>query len=75
MSGLDKAGDVAQKTMVMLGKTAVGLGAGVCLGLGALSAATIAEIAIPAVLTMKALGLTGAATGFLWGAKGLKKQE
>jgi hypothetical protein len=59
--------------MVMAGKTAVGLGVGLSLGIAALSAATIAEIAIPAILTFKALGLTGGAAGFLWGAKDLRK--
>ncbi|MEI6666926.1 MAG: hypothetical protein WCP29_02135 [Acidobacteriota bacterium] len=74
MSAIDTTGRIVQRSVELVGKTAVGLGAGVCLGIGALSAAAIAEIAIPAILTIKALGLTGSAAGFLWGAKAFKKQ-
>ncbi len=65
---------VASKVATVAGTTAVGLGVGLTLGVGALAAAAIAEIAIPAVLTFKALGLTCGALGLLKGAKSLKKQ-
>jgi len=61
------------KAAAMGGKVVVGVGAGLCLGVGALAAAAIAEIAIPAVLTFKALALTGGALGLVKGAKDLKK--
>ena len=64
--------DAAHKVAVLAGKTAAGLGVGLTLGVGALAAAAVAEVAIPAVLTFKALGLTCAALGFLKGAKDLK---
>ena len=60
---------VVQKTAVVAGTTAVGLGVGVTAGVAALAAAAIAEITIPAILTFKALGLTGGALGFLTGAR------
>jgi len=59
----------AHKVALIAGTTATGLGVGLTLGVGALAAAAIAEIAIPAVLTFKAFGLTCAAMGFLKGAK------
>ena len=65
--------DAVHKLAAMGGKVAVGVGAGVCLGVGALAAAAIAEVAIPAVLTFKALALTGGALGLVKGAKDLKK--
>jgi hypothetical protein len=68
-----KKGRMVYNVAVLAGKTAAGLGVGVSLGIGALATAAIAEVAIPAILTFKALGLTGAALGFLSGAKGLKK--
>ena len=61
------------KLTVLAGKTGVGLGAGLCLGVGALAVAAIAEVAIPAILTFKALALTGGALGLVKGAKDLKK--
>ena len=61
------------KTAAMGGKVVVGVGAGLCLGVGALAVAAIAEVAIPAVLTFKALALTGGALGLVKGAKDLKK--
>jgi hypothetical protein len=60
------------KVAMLAGKTAAGLGLGISLGIGALLVAAIAEVAIPAVLTFKALGLTGGALGFLSGTKDLK---
>jgi hypothetical protein len=42
---------------------------GVTIGIGALAAAAVAEVTIPAILTFKALGVTGGALGFLKGAK------
>jgi len=65
--------NAVHKAAAMAGKVAVGAGAGVCLGVGALAAAAIAEVAIPAVLTFKALALTGGALGLVKGAKDLKK--
>ena len=67
-----KGGDVIYKAAMLAGKTAAGLGVGVSLGIGALLLAAFAEVAIPAILTFKALGLTGGAVGFLYGAKDLK---
>ena len=61
--------NVAHKVAVLAGTTAAGLGVGLALGVGALAAAAVAEVAIPAVLTFKAFGLTCAALGFLKGAK------
>ena len=72
---MGKEGNTAYKVTMLLGKTAVGLGVGGCLGIGALAAAAIAEIAIPAILTFKALGLTCSALGFLKGAKDLKEKK
>ena len=68
----EKGGDVIYKGAMLAGKTAAGLGVGISLGVGALLVAAIAEVAIPAILTFKALGLTGGALGFLYGAKDLK---
>jgi len=61
--------NAAQKVAVLAGTTATGLGVGLTLGVGALAVAAVAEIAIPAILTFKAFGLTCAALGFLKGAK------
>ncbi|MEI7635809.1 MAG: hypothetical protein WCJ37_00760 [Syntrophus sp. (in: bacteria)] len=61
--------NAAHKVAVLAGTTATGLGVGLTLGVGALAAAAVAEVAIPAVLTFKAFGLTCAALGFLKGAK------
>jgi hypothetical protein len=61
--------NVAHKIAVIAGTTATGLGVGLTLGVGALAAAAVAEVAIPAVLTFKALGFTCGALGFLKGAK------
>ena len=58
----------AHKAAVMAGTTAVGR-VGVCVGVGALAAAAIAEVALPAILMFKALALTGGALGFLKGAR------
>ena len=68
----EKGGDAVYKGAMLAGKTAAGLGVGICLGVGALLVAAIAEVAIPAILTFKALGLAGGAFGFLHGAKDLK---
>ena len=65
--------NAAHKAAVLAGKTAVGLGTGVCLGVGVLAAAAVAEVAIPAVLMFKGLALTGGALGLAKGAKDLKK--
>ena len=71
--GCSKREGAVLKVASMGGKVALGLGAGVCLGVGALAAAAIAEVAIPAVLTFKALALTGGALGLVKGTKDLKK--
>ena len=71
-NGDEKWGDAVHKVAMLAGKTAAGVGVGITLGVGALAAAAIAEIAIPAILTFKALGLTCGALGFLKGAKDLK---
>jgi hypothetical protein len=65
--------NAVSKAAAMGGKVAVGVGAGLCLGVGALAAAAIAEVAIPAILTFKALALTGGALGLVKGAKDLRK--
>lgn len=54
----------------ILGKTAVGLGVGVAAGISLVVAAAAAEVAVPALIILKALGLTGGAFGFL---KGISK--
>lgn len=72
---MEKKNGFAYKAASLVGKTAVGVGVGACLGIGALAAATIAEITIPAILTFQALGLTCGAVGFLSGARALKKKE
>lgn len=61
--------NAAHKAAVIAGTTVTGLGVGLTLGVGALAAAAVAEIAVPAVLLFKAFGLTCAALGFLKGAK------
>jgi len=71
---MEKLGEGGNKFAVIVGRTAVGLGVGVCLGIGALAAATIAEVVIPAVLTFQAFGLACGAVGFLSGARALKRK-
>jgi len=61
--------NAVHKIAVIAGTTATGLGVGLTLGVGVLAAAAVAEVAIPAVLTFKAFGLTCGALGFLKGAK------
>jgi len=72
-SGCAKREDTARKVAALGGKAAVGLGTGVCLGVGVLAVAAVAEVAIPAILTFKALALTGGALGLLKGAKDFNK--
>jgi len=55
---------------MIVGKTAAGLGVGIATGIGLVVIAAAAEVAVPALLVLKALGLTGGAFGFL---KGIKK--
>ena len=62
-----------RKVATMGGKAVVGLGTGVILGAGVLSLAAVAEVAIPVLLTFKALGLTGGALGLVKGAKEFNK--
>lgn len=53
----------------VVGKTAAGLGIGVVTGLSLVVVAAAAEVAVPALLLLKALGLTGGALGFVTGIK------
>ena len=71
--GCEKREDTVRKVAALGGKAAVGLGAGVCVGVGALTAAAVAEVAIPAILTFKALALTGGALGLVKGTKDFNK--
>ena len=71
--GCSKREEAVHKAAAMGGKVVVGVGAGRCLGVGALAAAAVAEVAIPAILTFKALALTGGALGLVKGTKDLKK--
>jgi hypothetical protein len=54
----------------ILGKTAAGLGVGIVTGISLVVVAAAAEVAVPALLVLKAFGLTGGAFGFI---KGIKK--
>lgn len=54
----------------IFGKTVAGLGVGVVTGISLVVFAAASEVAIPALLVLKAFGLTGGAIGFL---KGIKK--
>ena len=65
----EKRKDTVRKVATLGGKAVVGLGTGVFLGVGVLSVAAIAEVALPVILTFKALGLTGGALGLVKGAK------
>ncbi|MFZ4440293.1 MAG: hypothetical protein ACOYOS_17855 [Syntrophales bacterium] len=71
--GCEKREDTVLKVATMGGKAVVGLGTGVVLGVGMLSVAAIAEIALPAILTFKALGVTCGALGLVKGAKDFDK--
>jgi hypothetical protein len=54
----------------IFGKTVAGLGVGIATGISLVVIAAAAEVAVPALLVLKAFGLTGGAFGFL---KGIKK--
>jgi len=54
----------------IFGKTVAGLGVGVVSGLSLIVLAGVAEVAVPAILLLKAFGLTGGAFGFV---KSIKK--
>ena len=54
----------------IFGSTVAGLGVGVVTGISLVVIAATAEVAVPALLVLKAFGLTGGAFGFL---KGIKK--
>jgi hypothetical protein len=71
--GCEERENAAHKVARLAGSTAAGLGVGLTLGVGALAAAAVAEVAIPAVLMFKALALTGGALGLVKGARALKK--
>ncbi len=53
----------------VVGKTVAGLGVGVVAGISLVVAAAAVEVAVPAILVLKALGLTGGALGFVTGIK------
>jgi len=53
----------------VVGKTVAGLGVGVVAGITLVVVAAAAEVAVPALLLLKALGLTGGALGFVTGIK------
>lgn len=67
--GCAKREGTVRKVAGMGSKAVVGLGTGVCLGVGALAVAAVAEVALPAILTFKALAVTGGALGLVKGAK------
>jgi len=71
--GCEKREDAVRKVAMMGGKAVAGLGTGVCLGVGVLSVAAIAEVALPVILTFKALGVTCGALGLVKGAKEFNK--
>ena len=71
--GCAKREDSVRKVAAMGGKAVVGVGTGVCVGVGVLAAATAAEVVIPALLVFKALALTGGALGLVKGAKDFNK--
>jgi hypothetical protein len=71
--GCEKREDALRKIAVMGGKAVAGLGTGVCLGVGVLSVAAVAEVALPVILTFKALGVTCGALGLVKGAKEFNK--
>ena len=72
--GCEKREDTVRKVATMGGKAVVGMGTGVFLGVGLLSVAAIAEVAIPVILTFKALGVTCGALGLVKGAKEFDQQ-
>ena len=53
----------------VFGKTVAGLGVGVVTGITLVVVAAAAEVAVPAILLLKAFGLTGGALGFVTGIK------
>jgi len=71
--GCAKKEDAARKVAAMGGKAVVGLGTGVCVGVGVLGAAAVAEVAIPALLVFEVLAVTGGALGLVKGAKDFNK--
>jgi len=71
--GCSKKEDAVRKVAAMGGKAAVGLGTGVCVGVGVLGAAAVAEVAIPALLVFEVLAVTGGALGLVKGAKDFNK--
>ena len=68
-SALEEGKEAGCRTGMVLCKTAAGVGLGIVAGVGAMIAASVAEVVIPAMLVMKAFGLTGGAIGFLRGLK------
>ncbi len=54
----------------IVGKALAGVGIGVVGGISLVVAAAAADVAVPALLLLKAFGLTGGALGFV---KGIKK--
>lgn len=62
-------GENIQTACSVFGKTVAGLGVGVVAGISLVVVAAAAEVAVPAILLLKALGLTGGALGFVSGIK------
>lgn len=73
--GCEKREDTVRRVAALGGKAAVGMGTGVCLGVGVLAVAAVAEVAVPAILMFKAFALTGGALGLVKGAKEFNKEK
>ena len=71
--GCAKREDTVRKLAGLGGKAGVGVGAGLCLGVGALTTAAVVGVAIPAIATFGVLALAGGALGFVKGAKDFNK--
>ena len=69
-SGTSTTEENIHTAVSIVGKTVAGLGIGVVTAISLVVAAAAAEVAVPAILVLKAFGLTGGALGFL---KGIKK--
>ena len=54
---------------LVVAKTVAGVGVGAVLGLGAVVAIAVAEVALPAIFIMKTFSFAGGALGFLKGVK------
>jgi hypothetical protein len=63
------AGDNIHTACSIVGKALAGVGIGVVGGISLVVAAAAADVAVPALLLLKAFGLTGGALGFVTGIK------